>query len=93
MQQCCGSSEVQLIGGCEWCYYDDSTARDSVEFQQDFAACLQRGATQGNVSVMQSSYCNTPKFESAALRGGMMGWGMWSVVALVGGSFALGTLT
>jgi hypothetical protein len=90
MQQCCGSSEVQLIGGCEWCYYDDSTAEDSVEFQQDFAVCLLRGARQGNVSVVQTSYCNTPKFENAA--SGVRGWGMWSVVALVWGSFALGTL-
>jgi hypothetical protein len=91
MQQCCDSSEVQLLGGCEWCYYNDSTAEDSIEFQQDFAACLQRGARQENVSVVQSSYCNTPKFESAA--SGVKGWGMWSVVALVGGSFALGALT
>ena len=86
MQQCCGSNEVRLIGGCEWCYYDDSTAEDSEDFQQDFAACLHRGARQQNVSVVQASYCNTPKFSSAALGGGVR---TWSVVALVMLSFAL----
>lgn len=90
MQQCCGSRQVQLTGGCEWCYYEDSTAEDSVEFQQDFTACLQRGARRQNVSVVQTSYCNTPKLSSAASGDGVRGWGVWSVVALVGVSFALG---
>jgi hypothetical protein len=89
MQQCCGSNEVRLVGGCEWCYYDDSTAEDSEDFQQDFTACLHRGARQQNVSVVQASYCNTPKFSSAASGGGVRGWRTWSVVALIMVSFAL----
>lgn len=89
MQQCCGSEHVYLVGGCEWCYYTDSSAKDSVDLMQDFASCLHRGARQQNVEVVQASYCNVADGTGAASGNGVRGWGVWSVAVLIGCSVFL----
>lgn len=88
MQQCCDSAAVHDIGGCEWCYYQDDTAKNSGQFNQDFAACLKREAGVRGVQAVGVHYCNTPKL-SGAVSGNVRSWGAWSVVALVGLTFCL----
>lgn len=88
MDQCCDTSAVQSVGGCEWCYYQDSTAKNSGQFNQDFAACLRREATVRNSTEVLTHYCNTPGFSGKAARDGDVGWRVWVVVLLVGFRFA-----
>jgi len=87
MQQCCDSAAVHDIGGCEWCYYQDDTAKNSGQFNQDFAACLKREAGVRGVQAVGAHYCNTPKLSLAVSMDGRMGWRTWSVVLLVGSTF------
>lgn len=86
MQQCCESNTVHEIAGCEWCYYQDSTARNSKQFNEDFAVCLRRAARQRNVTAVSVHYCSTPDFSGGAVGVGMKSW---FVVALVALSLAL----
>ena len=94
MQQCCDSAAVHSVGGCEWCYYQDNTAKTSGAFNQDFAACLRRearvrGVVGGGSEGSVVHYCNTPRLKGgAAGRRGVTGW---VVAALVGVSVGIQT--
>jgi hypothetical protein len=88
MQQCCDSATVHDIGGCEWCYYQDDTAKNSGQFNEDFAACLRREARVRGAQAVATHYCNTPKLSGAVGRfgdgKGKGGWRVWGVVVMVG---------
>jgi hypothetical protein len=88
MQQCCDSATVHDIGGCEWCYYQDDTAKNSGQFNEDFAACLRREAGVRGVQAVGTHYCNTPKL-SGAVSVDSKGWKTSYFVVLVGVSVAL----
>jgi hypothetical protein len=83
MQQCCTSAEVQSIGGCAFCYTEDSTADDKQEFNQNFAQCLSRGAQNQNLSRISASYCNTPTVSNSTSLGNRQTWSMWSMAVLI----------
>ena len=84
MQQCCDSATVHDIGGCELCYYQDDTAKNSGQFNEDFAACLRREAGVRGVQAVGTHYCNTPKLSGAVSAGIGGRWRIWGVVVLVG---------
>jgi hypothetical protein len=79
---------VHDIGGCEWCYYQDDTAKNSGQFNEDFAACLRREAGVRGVQAVGTHHCNTPKLSGAVGRfgdgKGKGGWRVWGVVVMVG---------
>jgi hypothetical protein len=83
MQQCCTSEEIQIIGGCAFCYTTDSTADDKQEFNQNFAQCLSRGAQNQNISMESASYCNTPTLSNSASLGNRQPWSVWSMAAVI----------
>jgi hypothetical protein len=84
MQQCCTSADVQSIGGCSFCYTEDSTAADKQEFNRNFAQCLFRGPQNQNLSRESASYCNTPTVSNSATLGNRHSWSMWSMAVLIG---------
>lgn len=88
MQQCCDSATVHDIGGCEWCYYQDGTAKNSGQFNEDFAGCLRREARVRGLQAAATHYCHTPRLKGGASGvgkgGGKGGWRVWGVVVLVG---------
>jgi len=77
---------VQEVGGCDWCYYQDSTAKNSKQFNEDFTVCLRRSARQRNVTAVQARFCNTPEFSAGAMEAGVR---LWFVAALTALSLAL----
>ena len=79
---------LHSVGGCEWCYYQDETAKNSGQFNQDFSACLRREARVRGLQAAGTHYCNTPRLKGgAAGRRGGIGWRSWGVVVLVGLTF------
>jgi hypothetical protein len=84
MQQSCTSEDVQSIGGCAFCYTEDSTADDKQEYNRNFAQCLFRGAQNQNFSRESVSHCNTPTLSNSASSDDRRNWSMWSMTVLIG---------